>query len=567
MMTTGMTIPAAKALEAGLVDHVAAFGTSDIVQAATAFARRRLPEVAGGLTALRTRNLLLKDPTTKMLAVCDAAAAKIGPPVRGAEPAWSVVEAVRAASGGNFTRGMATEAFLFSRLLYSQQSRARRHLFIAERAGANRIPPMSSKPPTVESVGVIGAGTMGAGIAIGFLFAGMRVVLVDAKQENLDKGLAYVQRGVLSAARRGKISKKMAGATKTLLTPALSIQATKDCDLVVEAVFENMGLKKRIFKELDAVCKASAVLCTNTSTLDIDQIARSTNRPESVMGMHFFSPAHIMPLVECVRGEDSSAATIAAVMNVTKRLKKIGVLVGNCDGFVGNRMLKWYTDETMFLLEEGASPIEVDRAVKTFGMGMGPLEMSDVAGNDISYLIRKERGLLDPANRDPNERYSSLGDKLYAVGRYGQKTGKGWYDYEKGNRKPLVSPEVAVIIDQHRKEIGRTRRAISAEEIVTRCFFPLINEGFRCLEEDIAQHPADIDVVWAHGYSWPRWRGGPMFWADEVGAATLVREMARYQAQMPDVSHWQPSALLLNLAERGDTVSNYYAKGAVTSKL
>ncbi|CAM9682298.1 unnamed protein product, partial [Hapterophycus canaliculatus] len=234
------------------------------------------------------------------------------------------------------------------------------------------------------------------------------------------------------------------------------------------------------------------------------------------------------PLVECVRGEESSPLTIAAVMGASKRLKKIGVLVGNCDGFVGNRMLKWYTAETEFLLEEGASPAEVDRAVKTFGMGMGPLEMSDVAGNDISYLIKRERGLLDPAKRDPTERYCSLGDKLAEMKRFGQKTGKGWYDYEKGSRKPVHSPEVAALIEAHRRETGRRPRKISSEEIVERCFYALINEGFRCLEEGIAEHPGDIDVVWAYGYAWPGWRGGPMFWADEIGARTLVRQMVSH---------------------------------------
>eukprot|EP00752_Nemacystus_decipiens_P001823 g1761.t1 len=566
MITTGKMVPAVKALAAGLVDHVVDASAPDLVAAAVAFATGRLSQVAGGLGALRTGGRLLKDPVPVLLAVCDAAAAKIGPPVRGAEPAWSCVEALKAAASDDFVVGMAKEGALFSRLIQSQQSRARRHLFLAERA-AFRIPRTPVKPPKIESVGVIGAGTMGAGIAIAFLFAGFRVTLVDAKQENLDKGLAYVERGVLSAARRGKVSKKTAEAVKTLLTPALSIKATKHCDLIVEAVFENMGLKKRIFKELDTTCKASAILCTNTSTLDVDQIARSTNRPSSVMGMHFFSPAHMMPLVECVRGEDSSPVTIAAVMGASKRLKKIGVLVGNCDGFVGNRMLKWYTAETEFLLEEGASPAEVDRAVKTFGMGMGPLEMSDVAGNDISYLIKKERGLLDPAKRDRNERYCSLGDKLVEMGRYGQKTGKGWYNYEKGSRKPLHSPEVAALIDAHRTETGRRPRKISAEEIVERCFYALINEGFRCLEERIAEHPDDIDVVWAYGYAWPGWRGGPMFWADEIGARTLVRQMAKYQELLPDVSHWQPSPLLLRLAETGDTVSGYYAKKAVTSRL
>ncbi|CAM9567836.1 unnamed protein product, partial [Ectocarpus sp. 8 AP-2014] len=416
MITTGKMIPAAKALEAGLVDHVVGASAPDLVEAAVSFARRRLPQVAGGLDALRTGGRLLKDPVPVVLAVCDAAAAKIGPPVRGAEPRWSCVEALRAAAAGDgLATGMAREGALFSTLIQSQQSRARRHLFLAERA-AFRIPRTPAAPPKVQSVGVIGAGTMGAGIAIAFLFAGFKVTLVDAKQENLDKGFVYLQRGVLSAARRGKISKKTAEATKALLNLALSIDATKDCDMIVEAVFENMGLKKRIFKQLDSVCKPSAILCTNTSTLDIDQIARATNRPSSVMGMHFFSPAHMMPLVECVRGADASPLTIAVVMGATKRLKKVGVLVGNCDGFVGNRMLKWYTAETEFMLEEGASPVEVDRAIKAFGMGMGPLEMSDVAGNDISYLIKKERGLLDPAKRNPHERYCSLGDKLVEVG-------------------------------------------------------------------------------------------------------------------------------------------------------
>ncbi|KAG5192107.1 enoyl-coenzyme A hydratase/3-hydroxyacyl coenzyme A dehydrogenase [Tribonema minus] len=570
MITTGATVKAGDALQAGLVDHISAPG-QDLIAAAVAHVRGQPDFVEGGhvADARRSGRRALVSGAEAISEACAKALAKCGAPVMGREPVWSAIEALRAAAarGATFEGGLETEGHLFSRLLASQQSRGRRHLFLAERE-ASRMPAPSPKPSPVKQVGIIGAGTMGSGIAIAHLMVGLEVVLVDANPEALQRGVKLVQGSLMRAVKRGKLSEQAAMAAGAKLKTAGSIgKELSQVDMVIEAVVEKMELKKAIFKQLDDACRDGAVLCTNTSTLDVDAIAAATRRPHACMGMHFFSPAQAMPLVECVRGRASSPHTIATTLGAAKRLGKVGVLVGNCDGFVGNRMLKGYQDEVLFMLEEGATPRQIDTVMRDFGMLLGPLETSDLAGNDISWLIRKARGLTDPARRDPGARYCALGDALCEAGRFGQKVGRGWYRYDAGDSRskgkaPQDDPEVAALIDAHRRAHGVAMpRAIVADEIAERCLLPMLNEAFLILGEGIADRPGDIDVVWVYGYAWPVWKGGPMFWADELGLDVVLAKLRAYGARHPDVAHWRPAPLLEELVARGETSVMSWQRG------
>jgi 3-hydroxyacyl-CoA dehydrogenase len=383
---------------------------------------------------------------------------------------------------------------------------------------------------------MLGAGTMGGGIAMNFANAGIPVTLVEIEQEALDRGLGVVRKNYQRTASRGRISQQEVEDRMALLTGSLDMEELADCDLVIEAVFENMDLKKRVFGELDRICKGDAILASNTSALNLDEIASATQRPESVIGLHFFSPANVMRLLEIVRGEETSKTLIATSMTMARRIDKIPVLVGVCRGFVGNRLLGGRAAEANKLIFEGAMPWDVDRVLFDFGLPMGPFAMSDLAGLDIGW---------DPAR----SRSETLRHRLCEMGRRGQKTGKGFYDYDPETRNRTPNAEVEKLVIEYSEKMGIVRREIADDEILKRCQYPMVNEGARILEEGIAIRASDIDVVWCNGYGWPRYRGGPMYWADSIGLDHVVATMKEFRAQHGD--HWKPAALLEQLAAEG----------------
>jgi 3-hydroxyacyl-CoA dehydrogenase len=461
------------------------------------------------------------------------------------------VDAV-AASVGKFDAGMQTERELFTQLMFTPESRALRHLFLAERA-ASKIADVPSSTPQreIRTVGVIGAGTMGGGIAMNFLNAGIPVTILETKQEALDRGVATIRKNYESQVKKGKLKPEKYEERMALLKTTLSYDDLKHADLIIEAVFEELGVKEIVFKQLDAVAKPGAILASNTSTLDVDKIAAFTQRPQDVVGMHFFSPANVMKLLEVVRGKHTAKDVLATVMQLAKKIKKTAVVSGVCDGFIGNRMIEQYSRQAGFLLDEGATPQQVDKAVEKFGFAMGPFRMGDLAGNDIGWAIRKRRAV-----ERADMKYSATADKLCELGRYGQKTGAGWYDYQAGKRDAIPSDLVNKMIEEHRKSLGITPRKISDEEIVQRLVFSLVNEGAHILEDGIAGKSGDIDMVYLTGYGFPIHRGGPMHYAGEVGLVNVVQAMNRF-AQNPhdDAAFWQPAPLLARLAAEGKTFS------------
>ena len=460
------------------------------------------------------------------------------------------VDAVAAAVAMPFEEGLRNERRLFLELLQTPESRALRHVFFAERA-ATRIPGVSDATPLrpIERVAVIGAGTMGAGIAMNFLSAGMPVTLLEVDEAALDKGVATIRANYEHAAKRKRIADDVIAPTMARLTPTLAYADLRDADLVVEAVFEDAAIKQQVFATLDGIAKPGAILATNTSTLDVDRIAAATKRPQDVVGMHFFSPAHVMKLLEIVRGAHTGVDVLATVMRLARRIDKTAVVAGVCDGFIGNRMIEQYLRQAMFLLEEGASPAQVDRALEQFGMAMGPFRMSDLAGNDVGWRIRQRR-YVDK----PDVVYSRIADRLCEHGRFGQKTGVGWYRYEAGRRDALPDTAVDAIITAHRAAIGVVPRAIDAGEIVDRCILALVNEGARVLDDGVAARASDIDVVYIAGYGFPRYRGGPLLYADTLGLYNVMRRMRAF-ATLPgaDTAFWTPAPLLARLAADGRT--------------
>ena len=462
------------------------------------------------------------------------------------------VDAVESATKKKFDDGMAYEREIFTALMFTPESRALRHLFVAERA-ASKIPDVPDDTPKreIKSVAVIGAGTMGGGISMNFLNAGIPVKILEMKQEALDKGLGIIRKNYESQVKRGKLKQDKYDQRMALLSTTLSYDDLKDADLVIEAVFEEMGVKEKVFKELDRVMKPGAILASNTSTLDVNKIASFTQRPQDVVGMHFFSPANVMKLLEVVRGEKTAKDVLATVMAIGKKIKKTAVVSGVCDGFIGNRMIEQYSRQAGFLLDEGATPQQVDKAMEKFGMAMGPFRMGDLAGNDIGWAIRKRR-----AQERPNMLYSRTADKLCELGRFGQKTGSGWYDYQAGKRDAIPSDLVNKMIEDHRKELGITPRKISDDEIVQRLVFALVNEGARIVEDGIASRASDIDMVYLTGYGFPMHRGGPMMYADQVGLFNVAQAMKRFQKNpLDDAAFWEPAPLLAKLAAEGKTFS------------
>ena len=460
------------------------------------------------------------------------------------------VDAVEAATQNKFDDGLARERELFASLLISPESRALRHIFFSERA-ASKIPdvPADTQQREIKSVAVIGAGTMGGGISMNFLNAGIPVTILEMKQEALDRGVATIRKNYEAQVKKGKLKADKYEQRMSLLKTTLDYAALKDADLVIEAVFEEMGVKQKVFEQLDAVMKPGAILASNTSTLDVNKIAAFTKRPQDVIGMHFFSPANVMKLLEVIRGEKTAKDVLATVMSLAKKIKKTAVVSGVCDGFIGNRMIEQYSRQAGFLLDEGALPAQVDRAIERFGFAMGPFRMGDLAGNDIGWAIRKRRAV-----EHPDMKYSCTADKLCELGRYGQKTGAGWYDYQPGKRDAIPSELVNKMIEDHRKELGITPRKISDEEIVQRLVFSLVNEGARILEDGIASKASDIDMVYLTGYGFPIHRGGPMLYADQVGLFNVVQAMKRFQKNpRDDQKFWEPAPLLARLAAEGKT--------------
>lgn len=460
------------------------------------------------------------------------------------------VDAVEAATKKKFDDGMAFEREIFINLMWTPECRALRHLFMAERA-ASKIADVPEDTPQreIKSVAVIGAGTMGGGITMNFLNAGIPVKILEMKQEALERGVGTIRKNYEAQVKKGKVKQPDYERRMSLLSTTLDYSDLKDADLVIEAVFEEMGVKQKVFEKLDEVMKPGAILASNTSTLDVDKIAAFTKRPQDVVGLHFFSPANVMKLLEVVRGAKTGKDVMATVMSTAKKIKKTAVVSGVCDGFIGNRMIEQYSRQAGFLLDEGATPQQVDRAIEKFGFAMGPFRMGDLAGNDIGWAIRKRR-----AQERPNMLYSRTADKLCELGRFGQKTGAGWYDYQEGKRDAIPSKLVEEMIAEHRKSLGIAPRKISDDEIVQRLVFSLVNEGAHILEEGIAARASDIDMVYITGYGFPIHRGGPMLYADQFGLFNVVQAMKRFQ-QNPhdDAKFWEPAPLLARLAAEGKT--------------
>ena len=538
MIVSGDPIGAPEAKKLGLVDEVIESG--DLATAAVAFAQR----VASTRPLPRARDLTANiekakaDPSIFEKARKDATAR-----ARGGKAPLRCVDAVRASVELPFEDGLKRERELFREAMESRESQALRHVFFGERTAA-KIPDVPADTSTlpVRKVAVLGAGTMGGGIAMAFANVGIPVVLVDREQGLVDKGLGIVAKNYAATASKGKLTQSEMEARVGRITGTTSWDDLADVDLVIEAVFEEMGLKKEIFARLDKICRRDAILATNTSTLDVNEIARATSRPEQVIGLHFFSPANVMRLLEIVRGDKTSKPVIATSMKLAKQIGKVGVLVGVCNGFVGNRMLHKYGREAQLLIQEGALPQQVDGVMTRFGFAMGPCATSDLAGLDVGWRIRKGQP-KPPAG----ERYSgAVGDRLAEMGRFGQKTSAGFYKYEPGSRTPVPDPEVEAIIAAVSRELGIERRAVSDDEILERCMYSMINEGAKILDEGIALRASDIDTVWINGYGFPGHRGGPMFHADTVGAAKVlasVRELLAVHG-----SSWRPAALLERLA-------------------
>jgi len=518
----------------------------EVLDAAIAFAQDK----AGVRPLPLVRNLKVEHPNPQ--AFLQFARNMVGAMSKNFPAPLQCIEAVAASTTMKFDDGMKAEREAFIALMQTPESKALRHAFIAERATA-KIPDVPADTPVreIKQVAVIGAGTMGGGIAMNFLNAGLPVVMLEMKQEALDKGVGIIRKNYDAQVKKGKLKQDKLDQRMALLSTTLDYGAIKDADLVIEAVFEEMGVKQKVFKTLDEVMKPGAILASNTSTLDVDKIAAFTKRPQDVIGMHFFSPANVMKLLEVVRGAKTAKDVLATVMALAKTIKKTAVVSGVCDGFIGNRMIEQYSRQAGFLLDEGASPQQVDKAMEKFGMAMGPFRMGDLAGNDIGWAIRKRRYV-----EKPDMRYSASADRLCELGRYGQKTGAGWYDYQAGKRDAIASPVVAEMLEKHRAAIGITPRKISDEEIVGRLVYALVNEGAKIVEEGIALRASDIDMVYLTGYGFPLFRGGPMNYADTVGLFNVVQAMKRFAANpQDDAASWQPAPLLAKLAAEGKSFS------------
>jgi 3-hydroxyacyl-CoA dehydrogenase len=544
MCTTGNPIKAAEALQFGIVDRII---EGELLPGAIAFAR----EVAAkSAPKTRERNEKLRTPADNA-PIFAAARETVAKKQRGLLAPVAAITAIEAATTLRFAEGCQLEQKLFTECLFSDQSKALIHVFFSERE-VSKIPDVPKETPLIpiKSAAVVGAGTMGSGIAMVLANAGMSVLLKEADQAALDRGLATIQSNYANSVKRGRFTPQDAEERFKRITPTLSYDDFSKADLVIEAVFEGMALKKEVFKELDRVCKPGAILASNTSTLNIDEIASATSRPGSVIGTHFFSPANVMRLLEIVRGKATSKEVIATCMQLSKTLGKVGVLVGNCRGFVGNRMFGPYRREAQFLVEEGASIAAVDKALADFGMAMGPLATGDLAGLDVGWRIRKEyRHLEKPGIRQP-----LVEDNLCELGRFGQKTGAGWYKYD-DQRRAMHDSQVDELIRKWVTEAKIPQRDISAAEIADRCIYALVNEGARILEEGFALRASDIDIIYLNGYGFPAYRGGPMWYADTVGLKNVLARISEFHRQHGEI--WRPAPLLVRLADQGKSFTHF----------
>ena len=542
LITSGAFVSAQNAKALGIVDEII---DEELLEGSIRWIKRAL---RSGLPVARVSERSVKtnaDPEafiTKARAVAEKKWRGYPAPLR-------IVECIDAAINKPFKEGMQIERKNIEALIPTDESKSLRHLFFAERQ-ANKVDGITKKVPIakIKSVSVIGAGTMGTGIAMNFLNVGIPVTIIDTNDETLQKGIDTIKGNYLSTVEKGRLSTEDRDRRVALLNGSTTVSSVSESDLVVEAVYEEMTIKKAIFLELDSVAKPSAILATNTSTLDVNEIASVTQRPEQVIGLHFFSPANVMQLLEVVRADKTSQEVVATSMSLAKKIKKIPVCVGVCDGFVGNRMIHTYLREAEYLIEEGALPQQVDHAIESFGFAMGPFRMCDLAGLDIGWAIRKRRkseGLV-------SKRYVSIPDQLCERGWFGQKTGGGYYTYESGSRVPIVNPEVNAIVENASSEKGITRRTIEANEIVDRLMYALINEGAGILAEGVAQRASDIDVIYAAGYGFPRYRGGPMFYAQTIGLSNVVEGIERYSNQAHG-EHWQVSPFLSDLVQKNQT--------------
>jgi 3-hydroxyacyl-CoA dehydrogenase len=539
MIVSGNPVPSEKLAGTKLFDQMI---EGDLMAGAIAFAEK----VAGQRPLPRVRDIKVDYPNDQ--AFFQFARNTVGAMAKNFPAPLKCVDCVAAAASMKFDDGLKVERTNFLALMQTTESKALRHFFFGERA-ASKIPDVPEDTPKrpVKSAAIIGAGTMGGGIAMNFANAGIPVTLLEMKQEALDKGLATVRRNYENTMKKGRLTQQQFDQRLGLIKGTLAYDDIKNADIVIEAVFEEMGVKEKVFKKLDEVMKPGAILASNTSTLDLNKIAAFTKRPQDVIGTHFFSPANVMKLLEIVRGASTAKDVLATTMALSKKLKKTGVVSGVCDGFIGNRMVEQYSRQAGFLLEEGCLPEQVDKAIESFGFAMGPFRMGDLAGNDIGWAIRKRRYV-----ERPNMKYSKTADLLCEMGRYGQKTSAGWYDYKPGDRKPYPSQLVNDMIIKHSKDIGVKRRTVGDQEIVERLVYALVNEAAYLLQDGIAQKASDVDMVYLTGYGFPLQRGGPMFYADTVGLLNVVAAMNRY-AKGRHGEYWKPAPLLAKLAKKGKT--------------
>ncbi|CAN0621558.1 3-hydroxyacyl-CoA dehydrogenase [Burkholderia multivorans] len=538
MIVSGAPVPSEQLATSGLFDAMA---DGDLLDAALAFARKAGAQ-AGPHPRVRDREIVHANAAGFIQFARNS--------VKAAAPHFPAphkcIDAIEAGVLHGFDKGSAAEREGFVALVQTPESRALRHAFFGERA-ASKIADVPADTPVreIRRVAVIGAGTMGGGIAMNFVNAGVPVTLLETKQDALDRGLATIRKNYDAQVRKGKLTQEKLDARIALIRPTLSWDDLGDADLIVEAVFEELGVKEQVFRRLDEVAKPGAILASNTSTLDVNRIAAFTKRPQDVVGMHFFSPANVMKLLEVVRGDATAKDVLATVMATAKKIRKTAVVSGVCDGFIGNRMIEQYIRQAFFMLEEGALPAQVDRAIEKFGFAMGPFRMSDLAGNDIGWAIRKRRYV-----EQPDLHYSKIADRLCEAGRFGQKSGAGWYDYQPGERSAKPSALVDELVVAYSKEIGVERRTIGDDEIVERLVFALVNEGAKILEEKIASKASDIDMVYLTGYGFPLWRGGPMLYADTVGLYNVERAILRFAAGV-NGDAWRIAPSIAELAKAG----------------
>ncbi len=539
MVVSGAPVLSEKLAGTALFDQVFPVGT-DLLAAAIEFAKARAD--LRPLPKVRDRSVDYPNHEGFLAASRESVKALAGPFPAPIE----CVETVAASITMPFEDGLKFERERFLHLMQTPESKAQRHAFMAERA-ASKLPDLPSDTPvrSIATAAVIGAGTMGGGIAMNFANAGIPVTLLETKQEALDKGLATIRKNYENTVKKGKLTQEKAEQRIALVKGTLAYADIAQADIVIEAVFEDMGIKEAVFKQLDAVMKPGAILASNTSTLDLDRIAAFTNRPQDVIGLHFFSPANVMKLLEIVRCKQTGKDVLATALALSKKIKKTGVVSGVCDGFIGNRMLEQYLRQAYFLLDEGALPEQVDAAMEQFGFAMGPFRMSDLAGNDVGWYIRKRRAV-----ESPHIAYSKSADLLCEAGRFGQKTGAGWYDYKAGDRKAYPSALVNGMIVRHSQDLGLERRAIPDAEIVERLVYALVNEGAKILEEGIAMRASDIDMVYLSGYGFPLHRGGPMFYAESVGLPKVLEAVRTYAGGRHGEA-WKPAALLEQRAAEG----------------